>query len=56
MRIKPGPILFWALTLGSLALALSALVFEPPALWVVVATMTVYVGFATLGVLVPQVG
>lgn len=54
MRIKSGRLSFWALTFAALGLALSTALWEPPPLWVAVVLMVSYVGFATVGVLVPR--
>jgi peptidoglycan/xylan/chitin deacetylase (PgdA/CDA1 family) len=54
MRVKSGRLLFWTLTLGSMGLALLSVFSEPPPLWAALSLMVVYVGFATLGVLIPR--
>lgn len=47
-------IALWVMSLGGLGMLARTLLIEPPPLWFALGAMLVYVAFATLGVLVPQ--
>jgi peptidoglycan/xylan/chitin deacetylase (PgdA/CDA1 family) len=48
--VPPARLLLYAATAGGIALAIKALVFEPPALWMACLALFAYVGLVTLGV------